>query len=142
MKRHQALTNLSREHHQSLRLAKKCMDTAARAVPEQCLALCREIVSTFDQEWDRHFRNEEATIFNVTAGMEGRIHDLGLQLTEEHDRMREMARTMREEDSSCAILEQFGLLLRDHTRLEERELFPLVEQAFSAEQMERIRKQT
>ena len=142
MKRHQALTNLSREHHQSLRLAKKCMDTAVRAVPEQCQALCREIASTFDQEWDRHFRNEEATIFHVTAGMEGRIHDLGLRLAEEHDRMRDMAEAMREGDTGCAILERFGLLLRNHTRLEERELFPLVEQVFSAEQMERIRTQT
>ncbi len=142
MKRHQALTNLSREHHQSLRLAKKCIDTAARAVPEQCQALCREIVSTFNQEWDRHFRNEEATIFNVTAGMKGKLRDLSLRLTEEHERMRDMARRMSEGDTGCAILERFGLLLRDHTRLEERELFPLVEQAFSAEQMERIRKQT
>jgi len=142
MKRHQALTNLSREHHQSLRLAKKCIDTAARAVPDQCEALCREIVSTFDEEWDRHFRNEETTIFNVTADMEGRIHDLGLQLTEEHNRMRNMARIMSEGETGCVILEKFGVLLRDHTRLEERELFPLVEQAFSAGQMERIRKQT
>jgi len=142
MKRHQALTNLSREHHQSLRLAKKCIDTATRAVPEQCEDLCREIVATFDEEWDRHFRNEEATIFDVTAGMEGKIHDLGLQLVEEHDRMRDMARAMSKGETGCAILEQFGILLRDHTRLEERELFPLVEQAFSAGQMETIRQQT
>ncbi len=142
MKRHQALTNLSREHHQSLRLAKKCIDTAARAVPEHCQALCEEIVSSFDQEWDRHFHNEEITIFDITAGMDGKIHELGLQLTEEHERMRDMARRMSDGDTSCAILEQFGVLLRDHTRMEERELFPLVEQTFSAGQMETIGTRT
>lgn len=142
MKRHQALIELSREHHQSLRLARKCIDTATRAVPAQCEILCREIISTFDQEWDRHFRNEEATIFNITADMDGRIHDLGVQLAEEHERMRGMARVMRNGETGCVILEQFGVLLRDHTRLEERELFPLVEQTFNAAQMENIRKQT
>ncbi|WP_457676629.1 hemerythrin domain-containing protein [Thiolapillus sp.] len=142
MKRHQDLINLSREHHQSLRLAKKCIDTAATENPGKCAELCREIISIFDDEWDRHFRNEEATIFDLTANMDGRIHDLGMQLVEEHNQMRDMARVMGEGDHGCDILARFGVLLRDHTRLEERELFPLVEQTFSREQLEQIRKQT
>ncbi|BAO45200.1 hemerythrin domain-containing protein [Thiolapillus brandeum] len=142
MKRHEELINLSREHHQSLRLAKKCLDVAATGEPEQCKALCNEIVSIFDQEWDRHFRNEEKTIFNITAEMNGRIHDLGRQLVDEHERMREMARAMNQGETGCTLLHDFGVLLKDHTRLEERELFPLVEEAFSPAQMEQIRKLT
>jgi hemerythrin-like domain-containing protein len=138
MKRHQELINLSREHHQSLRLAKKCMDIASAGEAENCQAQCKEIISIFDQEWDRHFRNEETTIFSITDNLDGSIHELGKQLAMQHDRMREMARLMSEGQTDCSLLEDFGVLLRDHTRLEEREFFPLVEQQFSAEQMKRI----
>jgi hemerythrin-like domain-containing protein len=142
MKRREELINLSREHHQSLRLAKKCLDVAATGESEKCQALCDEIISIFDQEWERHFRNEEAAIFNITADMNGRIHDLGRQLVDEHERMREMARAMNQGETSCTLLHDFGVLLRDHTRVEERELFPLVEEAFSPAQMEQIGKLT
>ncbi|WP_456373271.1 hemerythrin domain-containing protein [Thiolapillus sp.] len=138
MKRHEQLVKLSREHHQSLRLAKKCMDIAAVQDGDRCKAQCEEIVAIFDQEWDRHFRNEEAAIFSITARMNGRIHELGRQLAAEHDRMRELAKLMAGGQTSCDLLKEFGILLRDHTRLEERELFPMLEQQFTTEQMEQI----
>jgi len=140
MKRSVELTALSREHHQSLRLAKQCIDTAANADPEQCKALCAEIVRIFDQEWDRHFRNEELTIFNITDTLSGKIHELGVQLVDEHEQMRNMAANMAQCD--CASLATFGELLKSHTRIEERELFPLVEQQFSMEQLAKIAKTT
>lgn len=140
MKRAEALANLSREHHQSLRLAKRCLDTLATGDKTRIQALCQEIAGDFDATWERHFRNEEATIFDVTATLEGRIRELGEQLVDEHNRMRELAREMSAGD--CSRLREFGELLRDHTRLEERELFPLVERTFSPEQMARIARQT
>jgi hemerythrin-like domain-containing protein len=136
MKRQQELISLSQEHHQSLRLAKNCLDTAATGDAEKCAALCAHIVDIFDAEWDRHFRNEEASIFDITTTMRGEIHDLGVQLVAEHDQMRAMAEEMKPGD--CSKLAAFGVLLRDHTRLEERELFPLVEEQFSKEQMQQI----
>jgi len=140
MKRAEALIHLSREHHHSLRLAKRCLDTLDRGDPEQIEALCREVADDFDRTWERHFANEEATIFSITGQMEGRIRELGVQLVEEHDRMRELARRMKAGD--CSVLREFGELLRDHTRLEERELFPRVEQRFTPAQMERIARET
>ncbi len=140
MKRAEQLTNLSREHHQSLRLAKRCLDTLDSGDPERIQALCREIAEDFDRTWERHFANEEAAIFSVTREMNGPIRSLGEQLVAEHDKMREMARRMK--DGDCSSLREFGELLRDHTRLEERQLFPLVEARFSQEQMERIAELT
>lgn len=140
MKRSAELTALSREHHQSLRLARKCLDTAASGDRQQCMALCAEIVSIFDQEWDRHFLNEEATIFDITRSMSGKIHELGVQLVEEHQQMREMAAKM--EQCDCTSLSAFGALLKAHTRMEERELFPLLEEQFSSEQLAVIMAQT
>ncbi|HID45027.1 MAG TPA: hemerythrin domain-containing protein [Chromatiaceae bacterium] len=140
MKRQQELISLSREHHQSLRLAKQCLDTAATGDEAKCIALCEHIASIFDQEWDRHFLNEEKSIFNITATLSGKIHELGKQLVDEHNKMRAMAAQMHPGD--CGKLADFGALLKDHTRLEERELFPLVEAQFSAEQLQLIEKNT
>jgi hemerythrin-like domain-containing protein len=140
MKRSTELTALSREHHQSLRLAKKCMDTAANGDPQQCKALCTEIVSIFDEEWERHFHNEEISIFSITNTMSGKIHALGMQLVGEHEQMRRMATDMK--DCDCTALSAFGELLKAHTRTEERELFPLVEKLFSREQLAMILRQT
>lgn len=140
MKRQQELISLSREHHQSLRLAKNCLDTAATGDEEKCKTLCEHILRIFDEEWDRHFRNEEASIFSITAGMNGKIHALGVQLVAEHEQMRTMAVEMQQGD--CSKLAAFGELLKSHTRVEERELFPLVEKQFSSEQMQFIQETT
>ncbi len=140
MKRSPELTPLSREHHQSLRLANHCLHTAAASDKEKCIALCRHILSIFDEELDRHFHNEEASICSVTAAMQGKIHNLGAQLVQEHEKMRTMAAGMQQGD--CDKLAAFGRLLKDHTRLEERELFPLVEEQFSSRQLEQVKKQS
>jgi len=136
MKRATELGNLSREHHESLKLAKRCLDTLAGGDQAAIEALCREIAEDFGRTWERHFRNEEAGIFSVTKRMEGPIRELGEQLVDEHRRMREMAERMKAGD--CSGLEAFGRLLRDHTRLEERQLFPLIEARFTPEQLARI----
>ena len=140
MKRTEELASLSREHHESLKLAKRCLDTVAQADDKRIESLCREIADSFDATWDRHFHNEEATIFAVTDTLDGKIRELGEQLVAEHERMRELAKEMTSGD--CSRLQEFGELLRDHTRLEERELFPLVEASFTPEQKARIARQT
>ncbi len=140
MKRSLELTTLSREHHQSLRLANHCLHTAATGDREKCIALSGHILSIFDEELDRHFRNEEAGIFSITATMQGKIHDLGTQLTEEHKQMRAMAAGMQQ--GNCDDLAAFGRLLKSHTRLEERELFPLVEEQFSNRQLAQVEEKT
>ncbi len=138
MKRSVELTALSREHHQSLRLAKQCLDTLEKADPDAIQALCQQIAEIFDQEWDRHFNNEEITIFRITSQMDGEIQQLGKQLVAEHQAMRAMAQAFKQGD--CSQLQAFGEMLRDHTRMEERKLFPLVETQFDAEQLRFIQQ--
>jgi len=140
MKRSPELSTLSREHHQSLRLANKCLNTAATGDRERCIALCQHILNIFTEELDRHFHNEETGIFSITATMQGKIHDLGVQLAEEHEQMRVMAAGMRQ--GNCDKLAAFGKLLKNHTRLEERELFPLVEEQFSGRQLAQLEEKT
>jgi len=136
MKRADELVVLSREHHQSLRLAKKCLDSAGLKDESVCIALCEHIVAIFDEEWERHFQVEECSIFSPGREKGSELSRLCLELAEQHQQMREMVGLMK--PGNCQLLEEFGSLLKSHTRIEERELFPLVEELFTKDQLQLI----
>ncbi len=133
MKRRPELIPLSKEHHESLVLAKKCQRTAAAGKRGDIALLCQQIVRTFSGKWEQHFRSEETGIFSLAEACGGEMAILCGQLRQEHDRLREIHRAMKGGD--CSGLNAFGELLQTHTRKEERELFPLLEASFSDEQL-------
>lgn len=133
MKRSPELIPLSKEHHESLVLAKKCQRTAAAGNHDDIERLCQQITRTFPDKWEQHFRCEEEGIFTLTENYGGEMSALCQQLKQEHDRLREIYHAMRKGD--CSGLNAFGELLQTHTRKEERELFPLIESSFSDEQL-------
>jgi len=133
MKRSPELIPLSKEHHESLVLAKKCQRTAAGGNHDDIEQLCQQITRTFPDKWEQHFRCEETGIFTLAEIHGGEMATLCQQLKEEHDRLRDIYRTMKGGD--CSGLEAFGELLQTHTRKEERELFPLIESSFSDGQL-------
>ncbi len=134
MKRSPELIPLSKEHHESLVLAKKCQRTAAAGDRDDIAQLCRQITRTFADKWEPHFRCEENGIFSLAAAHGGEMAGLCRQLRQEHERLRELYRAMKAGD--CSGLNAFGELLQTHTRKEERELFPLIESSFSDEQLQ------
>jgi len=133
MKRSPELIPLSKEHHESLVLAKKCQRTAAAGNHDDIEQLCQQITQTFPDKWEQHFRCEETGIFTLAEAHGGEMASLCQQLKEEHDRLRDIYRAMKGGD--CSGLEAFGELLQTHTRKEERQLFPLIEASFSDEQL-------
>lgn len=133
MKRSPELIPLSKEHHESLVLAKKCQRTAAAGNRADIEQLCQQIIHTFPDKWEQHFRCEETGIFTLAESHGGEMASLCQQLKQEHERLREIYRAMKEGDYSG--LEAFGELLQTHTRKEERELFPLIEASFSDAQL-------
>ena len=133
MKRSPELIPLSKEHHESLVLAKKCQRTAAAGNRDDIEQLCQQITHTFPDKWEQHFRCEETGIFSLAEAHGGEMASLCRQLKQEHERLREIYRAMKAGDYSG--LNAFGELLQTHTRKEERELFPLIESSFSDEQL-------
>jgi len=134
MKRSPSLIPLSKEHHESLVLAKRCQRTMASGEREAIGQLCREIAHGFPDKWERHFQDEERGIFALAEAEGGEMAVLSRQLRREHDRLREIHRAMQAGD--CSRLGAFGELLQSHTRKEERELFPLIESRFSDTELE------
>lgn len=135
MKRSEALQVLSSDHHASLVLGKKCQETAQSDDQEAIQLLCKKLVSEFEQ-WDHHFRTEETAIFELAKQKGGQLATICAHLQKEHEQMRAMTKAMAEGD--CSPLHEFGEMLYDHTRVEERLLFPLVEQQFSQEELAQV----
>ena len=146
MKRIEQLQNLSREHHQSLILAQKAIKTAETKNPEAISELCKEIVDDYPAVWKIHFKIEEESIFQLFTDSKKRntgevkqyaeISSLCHLLEQEHQTMNGHYEQMKEGDYS--LLGEFGALLKKHTRTEERELFPLLEEAMTSEELNRV----
>jgi hemerythrin-like domain-containing protein len=144
MKRIEQLRPLSMEHHLSLVLANKAIKTAKNNDSTQIKTLCEQIAQEFDTRWEAHFIKEEHSIFSIiedkyrkqlidNAHKDAKLTQL---LREQHNQMRTMSTDMT--DGRTDQLEDFGIILRDHTRLEERQLFPLVTELFNGEELNMI----
>jgi hemerythrin-like domain-containing protein len=128
------------EHHLSLSLANKAIKTARAGDAAAMKQLGREIAADFPTRWDTHFKNEETTIFTMLDALDDGPTDMTATLRQQHDEMRSMATALGHGDIS--VLEAFGTLLRDHTRMEERELFPIAEARLSEEQLNKVLEAT
>ncbi len=119
MKRHAALQQHSREHHIALkmaRLARFAADSGASAAIVQAAA---EIVEQYLEFMEAHFRDEEEGILRQLKAI-GQDALVERTLTE-HVRLRQLGLALQHPDG--ATLAEFGSLLTDHVRFEERELF-------------------
>jgi iron-sulfur cluster repair protein YtfE (RIC family) len=121
MKRIEALIPYSSEHHQSLCLAKQCINTAKTNDAAAIQALCTKIVNTFEAELDEHFKREEHHIFPAVKQHQPELAELCLRLEAEHQQFRDLYESVK--TGNYSVLEAFGTLLKEHTRTEERELF-------------------
>ncbi len=137
MKRIEQLQLLSKEHHQSLVLAKKCKDILKEeSAVDEVKAFCFQLKAAFETQWIRHFKIEENTIFNVAEKKSEEISKICQQLKKEHKILESMVVNIAK--GNYQLLNEFGQLLYDHTRLEERQLFPLVEQLFTQDELDNI----
>lgn len=136
MKRIKQLHPISKEHHLSLNLGQKALQACRKGDPEEIEQLCQKIVYEYPTMWRVHFQIEEETIFEFFSDRTPEIKALCQQLLQEHQQFDSYYEQMKAGDYS--VLEAFGTLLKEHTRTEERQLFPLLEQALSEEELELI----
>jgi hemerythrin-like domain-containing protein len=135
MKRSRALASLSRDHHQALvvaRTLRRATDTTAAEARETFLAY-------WSEHGRQHFRLEEELLFPAYAGHGDPQNPLVLRALGEHALIRHRASTLAATPSSDpGVLEQLGSDLAAHVRLEERELFPLIERAIPETELDAL----
>lgn len=124
MKRSPELTPLSHDHHQALFAAQqlKRADDPGPAV-EALLAFWRA-------HGRDHFRIEEEILLPGWLDRDPTAErQMAARVSEEHLAIRALVRRAEREGLSGEQLRELGVLLADHVRFEERELFPCIEVA-------------
>lgn len=134
MKRHAALVALSREHQHALAVAHR-MRTADEASAEEARAA---FLALWEQEEQAHFRAEEEILLPAYAKHGDSDHPLLRRALAEHAQIRRDARALNAPDPSLSALHDLGERLHSHVRMEERELFPLVEASLPARELEAL----
>jgi hemerythrin-like domain-containing protein len=133
MKRHRALQPLSRDHHHALAVAQRLR----RA--EDAAAARDAFLEFWQDDGAHHFRIEEEVLLPVAAGWMDPGAEPVVRMLLDHVRIRACARRLEgEARPALEALHELGGMLERHVRLEEREVFPLIEAAMPEPEAERL----
>jgi hemerythrin-like domain-containing protein len=132
MKRHPGLVPFSHDHHHGLVQARRLRQAAAEADPGHRLRVAGEFAEFFARETSVHFREEEELLFPLLAGRADPATALLAETAVQHATLRalrgRLERALADRQVEPGLLAELGELLESHIRLEERRLFPLIEE--------------
>lgn len=131
LKRHEALIPLSREHHFALLLAWKIRRGLELGIDHNRIG--RYVQKMWYHQLEEHFDIEENYIFPIL----GSDHEWILQAVADH---RLFKRLILEEPFSIESLNRIKEQMETHVRLEERQIFPLIQEIASEEDYEEVKK--
>lgn len=134
MKRHEAIAKLSQDHHQALRQAM----LLKRATDETAAGVANAFVEFFDDEAQKHFEVEEQVLLPLWAtwvGLEELVVPMIVQMVREHVELRTLVELLRRGQTDTAFVREVGQRLDSHVRLEERKVFPRIQQSLTDEQL-------
>ena len=129
MKRHEALVQLSRDHHFGLLLGWKLKEGLKRDISPERMA--KYIKLFYEQNLKPHFLEEEETLFPIL----GNEHPMIKEAISEHREMEHMISTKLNTPDEIQI---FADLLNNHIRKEERQIFPEIEKQATDDQLQRL----
>ncbi|MBA3806911.1 MAG: hemerythrin domain-containing protein [Solirubrobacterales bacterium] len=130
MKRHPALAPLSRDHQHTLAIAQR-LRRATPATAEQAAA---GFLAAWELEEKLHFRIEEEILLPAYAAHGDPGHPVVVRVLLDHLSIRCDAELLASE-VSLQRLHALGERLALHVRLEEHELFPLIERSLTAAEL-------
>ena len=137
MKRAAQLLHISKEHHDSIVMAENILDVVENGSDDELLAEIEKVKSYYDNHLEIHFQHEERTIF-APIYKEYKEHvPLAMPLLKEHGAIRLLVPQLALENAKEGLA-MFAETLLSHTRIEELELFPIIEEIFSKEQMDAV----
>jgi len=143
MKRHESLYPLSHDHHHALRHAKHLQQVGTEKTTERPREVAENFLRFWVQDGRRHFREEEEVLLPTFARFADanrpEVVELLLQHIDLRRRIDELTLLLQAgKVPDLAMLHQLGTVLHDHIRLEERQVFPAIEQAVPEEALRRM----
>jgi hypothetical protein len=135
MRRSNALVRLSRDHHEALVAAQRLR----RATPATAADVREQFLAFWDRHGARHFRVEEEVLLPAFAAW-GDAHDpLVARTLCDHVAIRAAVDGVRSTPASApGDLARLGELLAAHVRMEERQLFALIEREVPPPELDAI----
>ncbi len=134
MQRSDALAPLSREHHVALEVALRLR----RATAADGDAARVAFLEFFKEEAREHFRAEEELLLPAFSRHVDDDDPDVVRVLVEHVEIRRRAQNLAVGPSELADLHELGELLNAHVRHEERTLFPRIEAALDAAELEAL----
>lgn len=131
IKRHQALKEYSKDHHQALLLCWKIQVGFSKGISTERIKTYTNWF--YENHILEHFQKEEKYMFPVL----GNENELIIQALEEHKILLELFTDTTQIEYS---LKQIQILLKNHIRFEERVLFNEIQSAASSQELEIIEK--
>jgi hypothetical protein len=116
VKRHDALTSLSHDHHQALVLAR-----GLKRASEDTAAVARgAFIDYWSVDGQRHFREEEEILLPSYAGVCDPDQPIVARVLIDHIRIRRLAQQLERDRPGVGVLHALGEQLDEHVRREER----------------------
>jgi hemerythrin-like domain-containing protein len=134
------LASLSRDHHEALVLAQKLR----RATPATVTTSRESFLAYWQAHGQNHFRLEEEVLFPAYAAHGDPHHALIARALCDHVAIRHHAQALAgaaeptldgAAEPTLDALHELGHQLAAHVRLEERQVFPLIEQAVPSDEL-------
>ena len=132
MNRHEALAQLSRDHHQALFQAQRLR----RATEEDAEAVAAGFLDFWRSIGHLHFRAEEEVLLPSYAAYADATDDAVVRVLVDHTLIRRDAKAL--EGGDLDRVRELGDRLEAHVRHEERVLFPMIEQALPDDELARV----
>jgi hemerythrin-like domain-containing protein len=142
MKRHPSLRPFSDDHHQGLVNARRLKRAASGEEPNATNA-AHDFLEFWRRDTSLHFRKEEEVLLPVLARYAGDLDERPvLQMLAQHARIRGLAMQLSDELEQDGVrqdtLRNLGEHLEAHIRLEERRVFPLVEETLPEHALQEV----
>jgi len=142
MKRHKALISLSHEHHHGLMLAQliKSGSPEFPGLPATISGKVQYAVKFYEDNLIPHFKKEEEVLFHRSKSRSSEIDNLIGELTTEHKAIHSLVNELQKSSEPEIELNELGVLLEKHIRKEERELFQIIQDVFTENEMNKLEK--
>lgn len=129
--RHEALQPLSHHHHHTLVQAVELNKAGTEKADKPLGQLIRELIDFWENDAVYHFRDEEEILLPLYyTYAENPETELIKEMLYQHMQIRSLLYTIRENrEDPYEKMNHLGELLKKHVRMEEREIFPLIEEA-------------
>ncbi len=139
MKRHEALIPLSRDHHGTLILARLLRSDAPpyKGLPHDAEGKAEYALKHYREELLEHFEREEKMI-PVLMGINPTLDSLLACMKTEHQEFHSLFNSITINRELSNQLDTIGRALESHVRKEDRVIFPLIQESFTEEVLNKL----